>query len=183
MRSVCIRKISNKHTGIQYLYCFIFRWNPNALGTVMKLLVTVPNELAIGSLWVIFPAFVLYPSVELFVPFFSRLALQPAVSFLSQKTLPTVPLLSAAGHSQRNWTDLRAFTSTSSAILIQAICCQTVQRQKMCRNSWDTLTWAPPWMCMPMPQGRQSGLPQGSWIRWQATIRYIQKKLSLVNCP
>ncbi len=31
-------------------------------------------------------------------------------------------------------------------------------------------------------QGKQRGLPQGFWIRRQATIRYIQKKLSLVMC-
>jgi hypothetical protein len=33
-----------------------------------------------------------------------------------------------------------------------------------------------------MLQGKRSGLPQGFWIKWWATIRYIQKKLSLVNC-
>lgn len=30
---------------------------------------------------------------------------------------------------------------------------------------------------------KQSGLPQGFQIKWKAAIKYIQKKISLENCP
>ena len=48
-----------------------------------------------------------------------------------------------AGQQEKRWRDWRIFTFICSDTLIQAICFQTVQHLKMCRNFSDTLMSVP----------------------------------------
>ena len=71
-------------------------------------------------------------------------------------------------YSEKMWRDWRIFASICSDTLIKAICFQTVQHLKICKNFSDTLISSSQWTFTLTLQGKWSVLAQDCWIRWSA---------------